>query len=81
MRLISINNSRGLWNLTEGGVGYNFFRIMFAGNGTGSGYEFRVELFEGEQDSGPNGGTIASLSMILMIFIAFTSFFSSFHFQ
>lgn len=46
MRLISYNDQNGLWELKKGGVGFNFVEFEFASNGSGKGYEFKIQFFK-----------------------------------
>jgi hypothetical protein len=67
MRLKSLNNTNGLWELIGGGLNENFASFNFKGSATGSAYDFTVEVF------GNNAKTV-KLSIILF-FLSFVLIF------
>lgn len=64
MRLKSLNNTNGLWELTDGGLNKSFVTFNFKGAGVGRAYDFNIEIFG-------NSAAAIKLSMILVILSTF----------
>lgn len=69
MKLYSIYNTKGLFKLLDGGVGYDYVSMLFTGNGTDNSYEFRLELY----NNSSSVRSLSGLSLVLSILTAVAS--------
>lgn len=60
MRLLSLNNTNGLWELIGGGLNDSFVTFNFKGVGAGGSYDFNVEIFG-------NGATAVNFSVLIVM--------------
>lgn len=74
MRLVSLNNLNGLYELLEGGVGHKHVKFYFAGNAPGMGYYFRVEYYK-NQGNRMIASSIVSLILITQLFFRVKVFY------
>lgn len=67
MRLLSLNNTNGLWELIGGGLNDSFVTFNFKGVGAGGSYDFSVEIFGNSATAVNFSVLIVMLSSILFI--------------
>jgi hypothetical protein len=60
IKLTSLNNTNGLWELTDGGLNKSFVTFTFRGAGVGRAYDFNIEIFG-------NNAAVMKMSMIAVI--------------